>query len=104
MQCKRTAEALCNLCGLDLVGYRIEGPHATLYTAASYSDAVLWIVDRYLSSADPDGMLGRAMRARRPEIRKACAWCGESFTATDSRAETCSDRCRKARQRARAKE
>lgn len=39
---------------------------------------------------------GAALSALRPDRHLICAWCGKPFTAKDSRARFCSNRCRQA--------
>lgn len=46
---------------------------------------------------------GAALSALRPDRQVVCAWCGKVFTAKDSRARFCSNRCRQADKYARVK-
>lgn len=46
---------------------------------------------------------GAALAALRQTRSFVCAWCGQTFTAKDSRARFCSNRCRQADKYARAK-
>ena len=46
---------------------------------------------------------GAALAAMRPTRCFVCAWCGKPFTAKDSRARFCSNRCRQADKYASAK-
>lgn len=49
------------------------------------------------------GSPGATLAAMRPDRHLICAWCGKAFTAKDSRARFCSNRCRQADKYARAK-
>jgi hypothetical protein len=68
----------------------------TLGTAPASEPAVQWSYRRR-----NDRAIARRREQRSDEREKVCTHCGESFTATRSHAQTCSNRCRQALHRAR---